>query len=418
MKRMILEDASEDVQNLIANVTNYESFVAKLGEFAKDPKVQAFLKSGRGDGDGDDDKFTATEKSIAVVDLRPTQNEIGVEGSLKWPLTKPDSLKNCLEKGTRTIKAPVVTYDGQYIIDGHHRWSQLYSMNKDAQISCIDLSGPKMNPIDVLKVVQLAIAADAGTVHTVSASGDNLLELDGKAVAKYTIDVISNDCIKVFNSFLGTKLGKLDKNNIAGKIVVPNVMEMQETSQPVPGAPKRDVMPQTDKAPDAVKMIAKGVVNFNKPYTAEHYQKKIHDTLNNNKMKKSELKQIIKEEYQKMNKNNKSILTEESIITKILYLFLSPKVKRDIKKVKNSPEWIELERQAKLAASELEAINKRLERAYKDQDTNIKSMQKAGIKITADMSPKEKLKAYQDWENKQNVKVGLPINKDWDKYLS
>jgi hypothetical protein len=169
-------------------------------------------------------------------------------------------------------------------------------MNKDAQISCIDLSGPKINPIDVLKVVQLAIAADAGKVPTESTSGDNLLKLNGKAVAKYTIDVISNDCIKVFNSFLGAKLGKLDKNNIAGKIVVPNVMEMQKTSQPVPGAPKRDVMPQTDEAPDAVTMIAKGVVNFNKPYTAEHYQKKIHNTLNNNKMKKSQLKQIIREE--------------------------------------------------------------------------------------------------------------------------
>ena len=135
-------------------------------------------------------------------------------------------------------------------------------------------------------------------------------------------------------------------------------------------------------------------------------------------MKKSELKQIIKEEYQKMNKYNKSILTEESIITKILYLFLSPKVKRDIKKVKNSPEWIELERQAKLAASELEAINKRLERAYKDQDTNIKSMQKAGIKITADMSPKDQFKAYKDWQAKERASVGLPkLNTDWEKYF-
>ncbi len=135
-------------------------------------------------------------------------------------------------------------------------------------------------------------------------------------------------------------------------------------------------------------------------------------------MKKSDLKQIIREEYKTVTGKSISMLTEESIITKILYLFLSPKVKRDIKKVKNSPEWIELEQQATMAAKNLEAINKKLERNYKDQDASIKSMQKAGIKITADMSPKEKLKAYQDWENKQNVKVGLPINKDWDKYLS
>ena len=135
-------------------------------------------------------------------------------------------------------------------------------------------------------------------------------------------------------------------------------------------------------------------------------------------MKKSQLKHIIREEYQTVTGKPISMLTEESIITKILYLFLSPKVKRDIKKVKSSPEYIELERQAKMAAKELEAITKKLERAYKDSDAAIKSMQSAGIKITTDMSPKAKLKAYQDWENKQNVKVGLPINKDWDKYLS
>jgi hypothetical protein len=136
-------------------------------------------------------------------------------------------------------------------------------------------------------------------------------------------------------------------------------------------------------------------------------------------MKKSELKQIIKEEYQKMNKNNKSILTEESIITKILYLFLSPKVKRDVNKIKKSPEYIELEQQASIAAKSLEAINKKLERAYRDQDTNIKSMQKAGIKITTDMSPKEKFKAYKDWQTKERASVGLSkLNTDWEKYFS
>jgi hypothetical protein len=99
-------------------------------------------------------------------------------------------------------------------------------------------------------------------------------------------------------------------------------------------------------------------------------------------------------------------------------MFLSPKVKRDIKKVKNSPEWIELERQAKLAASELDAINKRLERAYKESDKSIKDMQKAGIKITSDMSPKEKFKAYKDWQTKERASVGLSkLNTDWEKYF-
>lgn len=133
-------------------------------------------------------------------------------------------------------------------------------------------------------------------------------------------------------------------------------------------------------------------------------------------MKKSKLKQIIREEYQNVTGN---LLVEESIVTKLLYLFLSPKIKKDISKIKNSPEYIELERQAKLAAKELEAINKRLERSYKESDATIKSMQNAGIKITANMSPKEKFKAYKDWQTKERASVGLSkLNTDWEKYLN
>jgi hypothetical protein len=300
LKTIIREDASDDVQDLIANISNYEEFVSKLGELASDSKVRAFLKSGRADGDIYDDKFTAIEKAIDVVNLRPTQNEIDVDGSLKWPLTKPESVRNCLQKGPVTIKAPVVTYNGQYIIDGHHRWSQLYAMNKEGKINCIDLTGPNLNPIDVLKVVQLAIAADTGRVPVATVKGNNLLKLNGKEIAEYVIKTITDECVGVFNTYRGKSLGKLDKNNIAGKIVVPNVMEMQKTSQPVSGAPKRDVMPQTDDATNALTMIDKGVINFNKPYTPEHYQKQIYNVLNTNKMKKSTLKTIIREEIKKV----------------------------------------------------------------------------------------------------------------------
>lgn len=273
------ESAEDQVKNLITKVTNYSDFVKQLGDLAGDSKVQAFIKAGKSDGDQDDDKLTAVAKQIAVVDLRPTQNEIDVQGSLKWPLTKPDSLMNCLKKGAVTIKAPVVTYNGKFIIDGHHRWSQLYSMNKDGIINCVDLVGPKMNPINVLKIVQLAIAADLGNVPTAEVKGQNLLKLDGAGVAKYVIDTVTDDCIAVFNKMKKAQMGKLDSQKIAGKIVVPNVMEMQKTGQPAPGAPKRDVMPQTDDATNAMPMISKGVINYNEPYAVQEIRKQIRKVI-------------------------------------------------------------------------------------------------------------------------------------------
>lgn len=271
----VKEDAEQDVKNLLTKVKNYDQFVAQLGDLAKDPKVQAFIKSGKADGDQSDDQLVATKAQIPVVNLRPTQNEIDVNGSLKWPLTKADSLMNCLKKGVVTIKAPVVTYNGKYIIDGHHRWSQLYSMNKEGILDCVNLTGPKMNPIDVLKIVQLSIAADLGKVPTAEVQGKNLLKLDGKGVAKFVMDTITPECINVFKKMRSAVLGTVTKETISGKIVVPNVMEMQKTSQPVPGAPKRNVMPQTDDATNAMTMISKGVINYNEPYTMQELRKLI-----------------------------------------------------------------------------------------------------------------------------------------------
>lgn len=274
-KEGVREDAADDIQDLIKKVSNYDQFVTQLGDLAQDPKVQAFLRSGKADGDQTDDKFMATAKVIPVKNLRPTQNEIDVDGSLKWPLTNPPTTKTCLQKEPITIKAPVVTYNGQYIIDGHHRWSQVYAMNKEGQLNCIDLTGPKLKPIDVLKVVQLAIAADIGKVPTATVKGRNLLKVDGNTISKYVTTTITEECLKIVNTMRGATLGKLDANKVAGKIVVPNVMQMQKTSQPISGAPKRDVMPQTDDATNLMQYLTKGVVNFNEPYVMEQKLRKL-----------------------------------------------------------------------------------------------------------------------------------------------
>ena len=104
-------------------------------------------------------------------------------------------------------------------------------------------------------------------------------------------------------------------------------------------------------------------------------------------MKKSKLKQIIREEY--YNVTGKHVIMEESLITKILYLFLAPKVKRDVNKIKKTPEYIELERQAKLAADELETISKKLERVHDAQIELEKDAKKHGIPYKAGMTTAE-----------------------------
>jgi len=276
---ILKEDVEDDVQNLITKVSNYDQFVSKLGSLASDPKVQAFILSGKSDGDNQDDLVKAVPAAIKVTNLRPTQNEIDVEKSLKFSLTNETSLANCLKSGTVTIKAPIVTYNGTYVIDGHHRWSQLYAVNARASIEAIDLQGPEMNPVDVLKIVQLAIAGELGKVPKAAVEGDNLLKVDDSFIKGYIKKTITPGCIDIFKKFRSKVANIGTAEGIADNIIIPNVQLMRKTSQPVTGAPSRDVMPQTGDAVNAMKNISKGVVNYNEPYTQESINKRLDSML-------------------------------------------------------------------------------------------------------------------------------------------
>ena len=94
-------------------------------------------------------------------------------------------------------------------------------------------------------------------------------------------------------------------------------------------------------------------------------------------MKKSKLKQIIREEYQNVTGN---LLTEENIVDKIISLILKPKINKEVEKIKNTPEYIELEREAKLAIKNLEAMSKRLERIA-DEQSELEKKAKS-VKVT------------------------------------
>lgn len=80
-------------------------------------------------------------------------------------------------------------------------------------------------------------------------------------------------------------------------------------------------------------------------------------------MKRSRINQIIKEEVER------GILME-GILDSLIMMFIKPKLKKDIKKLKNSPEWIEMELKTKLYQKEIESYNKQLERYLKEIEKN------------------------------------------------
>lgn len=301
---------------------SYVEFVSHLGVNANDENLRAAIASGLEDGDQEDDVFTfSREVKVAVRGCKPTQSEILLGKSLSYQL--PDVLPNGKtndkhsmtelmssnsESTSYTVKGPIVIFnDGStnYVIDGHHRWSQVHVVNPDAFITSIVMRAKKAISAtsiatEILKAVQLSILK---VVQDKSASGraklpftpdesDKLSPDESQNLFNCSEDDLKNYVIKKTGaSFLevAVKTGKITepKAEAAADYIWKNVLDLRKNSSPITGATKRELMPQTDggkngvdpEAVDAlknnvwIKELETGVINHTEPYESQKWIK-------------------------------------------------------------------------------------------------------------------------------------------------
>ena len=125
--------AAQSIKNAFQSTT-VADFVDKFKKIASDPKVQAVLKAGVTDGNPNDEKLSYTKGKVKVEGLLPTQSEIGFDQSIANILTDQYGSLESILSGQADVGGPIVTYNGKYIIDGHHRWSQVYAANPKANM--------------------------------------------------------------------------------------------------------------------------------------------------------------------------------------------------------------------------------------------------------------------------------------------
>lgn len=232
------DNAKDELKKILKK--DYVSFVKELGDNINDPKFLDAIKSLSSD-------MPIKTSMIAPVctDLQPTQNEVVMDKSLSYPLKDPVSADTILKGGVVSPagKSIVTAGGGKFVIDGHHRWSQVFCINPDAKIKSLDLTDIT-KPIEALKVTQIGIAAQTGTVPTAAGGGVNLFKVGKNELKKYVVDNIAEAVVGVFK-----KYGKGDTPEAIADYIWGNVETLKKKSPPVAGAPKRDVMPQTDDAP-------------------------------------------------------------------------------------------------------------------------------------------------------------------------
>jgi hypothetical protein len=147
----------------------YEEFIKVLKDNADDERINTILNLGQKDGIPTDEVVKVTYAEYTVKQLLPTQNAIGIGQSLYNIVHHfPQNISVFINSKEAVLsERRILTANGKYIIDGHHRWSGVFLFNPNAKISAINLEIPGISDTkSLLKIVQLAIAAAYKNVYS------------------------------------------------------------------------------------------------------------------------------------------------------------------------------------------------------------------------------------------------------------
>ena len=221
---------------------NYPDYVATLNKMLDDPKAKTLLQDGFG-GILGNLKLKFSVKNIAAKSLRPTQSEIDISKSIKHGLTKIESINKDFNKEIIINSMPLITFRGNYVIDGHHRWAEVVAFNPDGKMVCFDYDGD-ISPIQMLKALQGAIAAVMADNN-----GNNEKIPSGKTQDKNLFDMSEKDIRNYIEKTIVDEVKEaLLKHNTTIDNLVENIISMQNNNYPETNMPSRGEMPQTDKA--------------------------------------------------------------------------------------------------------------------------------------------------------------------------
>jgi len=202
--------------------------------------------------------------------------------SLGWVAkNKPSQAGETATADVANVGGRIITANGKYIVDGHHRWSQVFLLNPNASIPAINFE-IKGDPSakSVLKLAQLAIAAVDRVVPGVDADSESdIFATKGNvdAIKKRLNDTVSD----AMAQSLMDAWGLSSREEVIEKITN-NAVALYKRGTHNPDV-LRKFMPQLDKISDPSKKITKlkiGDINYN--------------------LQERVIKKMIKEEYLKL----------------------------------------------------------------------------------------------------------------------
>lgn len=256
--------------NRLFNEPNYTVFVKNLGKAAEDPKVQSVLRKGLQDGLKRDDIIRTKHAINQTEKMQPIQSEIDLSKSLSYLGSHPKNVPKILKGETLGPEDfggnDIVTSKDRYIVDGHHRWSQVYMINPEAKVESIDLNVE--NPKNALVASQVAIAATTGKVSTRHVGeGKNIYNMP---VGKIEKDMKTYFTPEFYEAFYKTNPKQFKNKDDVHNHILANILRMRIKSKPATDISRAD-MPVFDEvgAKVAANKLSNGEINIKKPFVKE-----------------------------------------------------------------------------------------------------------------------------------------------------
>lgn len=235
---------------------SYPDAVDTIEKIVSDPKLQFILSLGFG-GPLADISLESKLISVPIISLTPMQKEIDLDKSLAHTLNGKSDLSKFFHDPV-TVVSPLVTFNGAFIIDGHHRWSQAYCTYPYMDITCIDFRG-RLSPIQILKATQATIGSNLGKLPSSDLEGINLY--DKNVTERELNNYITKKITKKASEDLQDLL-KLDSTTAVVNQMIDYCMMLKTDNPPILNAPSRDIMPQTRKDVHCLSDLEKGITKL------------------------------------------------------------------------------------------------------------------------------------------------------------
>ena len=235
------------VANLVIITTNNitENYYRKITDSTY-PEFVEYLKNNYNNSDflnfvNDLNQTSYSTIQIPARYLIPTQNEIDIEKSVKTVLQDHNLLEQCLSHrypvATANL-AKIVISANKYIIDGHHRWAQIFLVNRNCKIPSLNIHIE--DPVIALKMTQIGILFDSNYIVENRISGSNIFSISENEFIVEVSKYVTSQTLDIFSKHTNLADADMIVNHLWN-----NLELMKKYNRPIAGAYNRNIMPQT-----------------------------------------------------------------------------------------------------------------------------------------------------------------------------